>query len=478
MREARPACLVFLLEAWLKIMAYRRYSIHSQPSPNITGHPSRFRVEVSRPQLARLLLLEALHYRGNLNVVLSRPCIYGVFSGPVGGFAPRHHLCVGCLRCMVEFPEIVQIHPNPARLRLGDSYFTPGQVDTVLYEASSGRIPVKGAGYRGRFGGKGWDGMWTDMSEIVRPTRDGIHGREYISTVVHLGAKPRALAFDRQGYPLEGPLHLVTLPIPILFDAPPAQADRRVLRAQLRASEMLSTLCIVPGDRLGEFDSQALVPLVEPGEIGSLEGLAGPPRMIELSGWDEVAFEQLRNGWPNSLICIRLPMGSDLIPLIRAGVSTFHLAANYHGEASGHFALDSIRHTHEALVAAGVREQVSLLGSGGIIAAEHLAKAMICGLDSVALDTPAWIALQARFVGEVTQRSGAQMQFPEFELEWGAQRLLNLVASWRDQLLEVLGAMGLREVQRLRGEMGRALFQRDLEREAFADIPGIGEAYG
>ena len=26
--------------------------------------------------------------------------------------------------------------------------------------------------------------MWTDMSEIVRPTRDGIHGREYISTSV------------------------------------------------------------------------------------------------------------------------------------------------------------------------------------------------------------------------------------------------------------------------------------------------------
>lgn len=32
--------------------------------------------------------------------------------------------------------------------------------------------------------------------------------------------------------------------------------------------------------------------------------------------------------------------------------------------------------------------------------------------------------------------------------------------------------MGLREVRRLRGEMGRAMFQKDLEREAFTGIEG------
>ena len=45
-------------------------------------------------------------------------------------------------------------------------------------------------------------------------------------------------------------------------------------------------------------------------------------------------------------------------------------------------------------------------------------------------------------------------------------------AAWRDQLLEILGAMGLREVRRLRGEMGRAMLQVELEREAFAEIEG------
>ena len=99
-------------------MSYRRYSIPTQPAPNSAPHPNRFRVKVRKLKLAELLLREAVHYRLDLPVVLSRPCVYGVFSGPVGGFMPREHLCVGCLRCSVEFPNVVRIHPNPERLGL------------------------------------------------------------------------------------------------------------------------------------------------------------------------------------------------------------------------------------------------------------------------------------------------------------------------------------------------------------------------
>jgi hypothetical protein len=38
--------------------------------------------------------------------------------------------------------------------------------------------------------------------------------------------------------------------------------------------------------------------------------------------------------------------------------------------------------------------------------------------------------------------------------------------------LEISGAMGLREIRRMRGEMGRAMFMVDLESEAFAGIEG------
>jgi hypothetical protein len=39
-------------------------------------------------------------------------------------------------------------------------------------------------------------------------------------------------------------------------------------------------------------------------------------------------------------------------------------------------------------------------------------------------------------------------------------------------MLEMMGAMGIRDARRLRGEAGRAMFFDDLERECFAPIFG------
>ena len=80
---------------------------------------------------------------------------------------------------------------------MGDEYWKPDILLTTWNQADTGKIPVSGAGYRGRFHGPGFDSIWTDMSEIVRPTRDGIHGREYISTSVDIGPKPMRLRFRR-----------------------------------------------------------------------------------------------------------------------------------------------------------------------------------------------------------------------------------------------------------------------------------------
>ena len=48
--------------------------------------------------------------------------------------------------------------------------------------------------------------------------------------------------------------------------------------------------------------------------------------------------------------------------------------------------------------------------------------------------------------------------------------MTNLMGAWHSQLIEVLGAMGIREVRRLRGEMGRAIFMEEIEKEAFGDL--------
>jgi glutamate synthase domain-containing protein 2 len=152
----------------------------------------------------------------------------------------------------------------------------------------------------------------------------------------------------------------------------------------------------------------------------------------------------------------------------------FHFVADYHGRGDdGNFVFDLIREAHLAFVEAKMRDQVTLIGSGGVVAAEHVPKAIIAGLDLVTLDTPLLVAIQAEFEGECRDRTKYNFTLPQnLNREWGIQRILNMTAAWRDQLLEILGAMGLREVRRLRGEMGRAMFQVDLEHEAFAEIEG------
>ena len=64
------------------------------------------------------------------------------------------------------------------------------------------------------------------------------------------------------------------------------------------------------------------------------------------------------------------------------------------------------------------------------------------------------------------------------ELDYATQRMVNLMGAWHSQLIEVLGAMGIREVRRLRGEVGRAMFLEDIEREAFGDLDRVAPSAG
>ncbi len=60
----------------------------------------------------------------------------------------------------------------------------------------------------------------------------------------------------------------------------------------------------------------------------------------------------------------------------------------------------------------------------------------------------------------------------EIDAEYAVQRIVNLIGAWHQQLIEVLGAMGIREVRRLRGETGRCMFFEDLERDTFGRLFG------
>lgn len=452
---------------------FKRYEIAIRETPPLREVPNKFHPVVDRIRLAGMLVREAFRYRFRKDVLLSRPCIYGVFSGPLGGFMPRRSMCVGCMRCVQEYPEICQVFINPKWKALGDSYFTPDSVSTLNYEATTGKILVKGVGYKGPFAGPGFDSMWTDMSEIVRPTRDGIYGREYISTAVDVGRKARCLDPENPEEAQSDPL--VELPLPLLFDATPDTLAAGGVEAALhRASAVLGTLAVVPWKRATEGAS-TVVPLIEGKELAeALPRLRGRSfAAVEWSGPEPADAPKLREAFPTAVVIARLPLdrktAERVSALEKAGVGAFHLTADFHGEcADGRFIKDALLAVHDRLVATGLREQVTLIASGGIVRAEHVPKAIICGADLVALDTAVWVALGAEFRGEC--RTPEALALEPVPPEWGAQRIMNFCAAWHYQLLEILSAMGLREVARLRGEVGRSMTFEELEKEAFGDL--------
>ncbi len=480
--KSRLTIAEFAKESRIRADSYHRYHIDTIETKDKQALPNRFLVDVGKLGLAKLLISEVFEYWGKWDVVFARPCTYGVFSGPVGGFSPRPEKCVGCLRCTIEHPEFVTITPNPALSSLGDSYLNSNIISTIDEEAKKGTVPVRGQGYRGRFGGPGWDGMFTDMSEIVRPSRDGIHGRELISTIVDIGSKPMRLQFDADGGLVSAGPKMMSIQVPFIFDSPAKSVmTPRLAKIWKTAAEQVDTLALIPGEMVNSNDlaSPSVVPIISLNSAHTAGSFNNGTRMVQLDGWDPSVYSSISASNPDLMISIRMSFESgwqeQFNEMIDAGVSVIHFVANNHGVADGgRFIMEIIIEAHEMLLKAGVRDKVTLLHTGGVVASDHLPKAIICGLDAVGLDLPLLLAMQARLSGDTSNREGYTAKFPrKFKDSWACQRIVNLTGSWRDQMLEILGAMGIREVRRLRGEMGRAMWCNHLEEEAFSEIEGF-----
>jgi glutamate synthase domain-containing protein 2 len=109
--------------------------------------------------------------------------------------------------------------------------------------------------------------------------------------------------------------------------------------------------------------------------------------------------------------------------------------------------------------------------------AEHVAKSIICGADLVGIDLVLEVALECRACKRCVHGLSCPVTIEKVNPEWAAQRIRNLMCAWHSQLIEVLGAMGIREMRRLRGEAGRAMFFEDMEREAFSDVKVAPSGY-
>jgi hypothetical protein len=415
--------------------------------------------------------------------------------------------CKACFSCVQGCTKgLLSLGVNPDYLDMGDDYWKPDILFTTWNQADTGKIPVSGAGYRGPFHGYGFDSIWTDMSEIVRPTRDGIHGREYISTSVDVGYKPMHLSFSPDGKMLTQPANLLELPLPIILDIPawPVSTLRLAKTRTLAAKELKTVAAVTAHDALQL--SPDLLPFVMPvfQREDVYEGnplLKSAAKMAELADCPEITnmADCVHTADPQKILAVRMTLtpgiADRILELSRQGLKVFHLCADLHGcervanGESGRHIKDVLREIHGRLVNEGVRDEITLIVSGGIALAEHMAKAIICGADLVGADTALLVALGCRVCRdahvlnidmESNRISGfgcsdCPAEIDSADSAYAAKRMINLMGAWHSQLIEVLGAMGIREVRRLRGEMGRAIFMEEIEKEAFGNLMQVSE---
>jgi ferredoxin len=453
-----------------------KYVIHTKPAA------PRFR------SVGKLGIVDWREDCSNCHNCVKRGCVYGFYRDEADtlrdeiGYLDYIYQCKGCLNCVQNCTKNVLTRVvNPEYARLGDAYYTPEIILSTWFQAETGRIPVSGAGYGGPFTGSGFDSMWTDMSEIVRPTRDGIHGREYISTSVDIGRKLPSLRFQ-DGQLAVSPPPLVELPMPVIFDVIPEHWQRGpVMAALAQAAAELGTMVVAKPGALPPLDAtqQHVIPLLDGGNAAAPCWQAP---LVMVSDGENVAAVQaaLKAGNPAGIVAIRLAAtpaaAARVVELARQGAEVIHLVFDSHGLETGAVAprhlRDVLREVHTTLVRGGVRDEVTLIASGGIALPEHMAKAILCGADLVAVDLPLVVALECRLCGQCLEGNLCPIALEEVEPALAVRRIVNLMGAWHSQLLEVLGAMGIREVRRLRGETGRCMFFEDLERETFGRVFG------
>jgi hypothetical protein len=306
---------------------------------------------------------------------------------------------------------------------------------------------------------------------------------------VDIGRKPPFLLFD--GDSPNRPLPtLVSLPLPLIIDMLPPEYHQLGLLPILQAAAAQTGLimivdwvdwAVLGGDKKKYLPNLAFY--LRDDAPTPPEELLLQTKLVEItySNTVEQQIQELKAIHPEIVVAVRVEMDSTGVErAIELGhrdiIEVIHLVAYINGKQTGvdnpRFIKDMVRQVHGSLVESGIRDEITLMAGGGIALAEHLAKQMMCGADLVTIELPLLIALECHLCDQCVTGLSCPARIEDTDFDYGVGRMVNLMAAWHDQLIEVMGAMGIREARRLRGEVGRALFFEELEEETFGRIFG------
>ncbi len=462
--------------------------------------PEKYHIKTSHvlPRLPRIGKCGIVDWRedcARCHNCVKKACVYdkyreeNTFIRDLDEVHTLYYECMGCFSCVQNCTKnLLTLALNSEYQKLGNEYWTPQILTTTWLEAETGKVPVSGAGYRGKFSGPGFDSMWTDMSEIVRPTRDGIHGREYISSAVDIGHNSSFLVLN--GDEVVSPLSpILSIPMPLVIDRIPDKYALPKLDAIIVETAVKTGLIALVDARkwpLTGVDADKYLPHIAfyfASDAAMLpEEILKKTRLAEIEDDRNVKshIRELKQIHPGIVVAVRVELTAGgiqrAIDLADEDVEVIHIAADSNGQEIGSehpmFIKDMIRKVHRSLIENGRRDDVTIIAGGGIALPEHMAKGVLCGADLVSIELPLLVGLECHLCHQCGDSHTCPAKIQEISLSYGVGRMTNLISAWHDQLIELMGAMGMRDARRLRGDVGRAMFFEQLEEEAFGRLFG------
>jgi glutamate synthase domain-containing protein 2 len=187
---------------------------------------------------------------------------------------------------------------------------------------------------------------------------------------------------------------------------------------------------------------------------------------------------------PRALVSVKVstPTDVDMVAVgsYCAGAHIIHLDGSYGGTgaapdiAKKNIAMPieyAIGKVHKFLLAEGIRDSVTLIASGGIRTAYDVLKAIALGADGVVIGTAEMVAVGCVRCACCESGRGCPRGIASTDeelamlmtLDWATQRLINLHAAWREQMVDALSRLGLSSIRELRGRTDCLYYMADSE---------------